>query len=108
LPIDTETGFRDAVLINGALGLGESVAQGTANPDEFYVFKPTLAGEFRPILPKTLGTKEFKLVFEEGGARQAPQHSDREGPSRALRPHRWRDPDPGVMSRTVSTWSMER
>ena len=41
--IDTETGFADAVLINGAYGLGESVVQGTVNPDEFYVFKPTLA-----------------------------------------------------------------
>jgi pyruvate, water dikinase len=68
--IDTETGFRDAVLINGAYGLGESVVQGTVNPDEFYVFKPTLASGLRPILQKTLGTKEFKLVYEEGGTRQ--------------------------------------
>jgi pyruvate, water dikinase len=68
--IDTETGFRDAVLINGAYGLGESVVQGTVNPDEFSVFKPTLAAGFRPILQKTLGTKEFKLVYEEGGTRQ--------------------------------------
>ena len=67
--IDTETGFANAVLINGAYGLGESVVQGTVNPDEFYVFKPTLAG-FRPILQKKLGTKEFKLVYEEGGTRQ--------------------------------------
>ena len=40
--IDTETGFANAVLITGAYGLGESVVQGTVNPDEFYVFKPTL------------------------------------------------------------------
>src|SRR5690606_35790982 len=46
--IDTETGFRDAVLITGAYGLGESVVQGTVNPDEFYVFKPTLREGFRP------------------------------------------------------------
>ena len=39
--------------------------QGTVNPDEFYVFKPTLTGDFRPILQKKLGTKEFKLVYEE-------------------------------------------
>ena len=51
-------------------GLGESVVQGTVNPDEFYVFKPTLRTGFRPILQKTLGTKEFKLVYEEGGSRQ--------------------------------------
>jgi pyruvate, water dikinase len=68
--IDTETGFSNAVLITGAYGLGESVVQGSVNPDEFYVFKPTLAGGFRPILQKKLGTKEFKLVYEEGGTRQ--------------------------------------
>ena len=68
--IDTETGFSNAVLITGAYGLGESVVQGTVNPDEFYVFKPTLADDFRPILQKKLGTKEFKLVYEEGGTRQ--------------------------------------
>jgi len=68
--IDTETGFPNAVLINAAYGLGESVVQGTVNPDEFYVFKPALAKGFRPILQKKLGTKEFKLVYEEGGTRQ--------------------------------------
>lgn len=67
--LDTESGFRDVVLINGAYGLGESVVQGTVNPDEFYVFKPTLRERFRPILQKKLGTKEFKLVYEEGGSR---------------------------------------
>ena len=68
--IDTETGFQNAVLINGAYGLGESVVQGTVNPDEFYVFKPTLRRGLRPILQKKLGTKEFKLIYEEGGSRQ--------------------------------------
>ena len=68
--IDTETGFSNAVLVNGAYGLGESVVQGSVNPDEYYVFKPTLAKGFRPILQKKLGTKEFKLVYEEGGTRQ--------------------------------------
>jgi pyruvate,water dikinase len=68
--IDTETGFSNAVLITGAYGLGESVVQGTVNPDEFYVFKPTLTDGLRPIIQRTLGTKEFKLVYEEGGTRQ--------------------------------------
>ncbi len=68
--IDTETGFSNSVLITGAYGLGESVVQGTVNPDEFYVFKPTLTGDYRPILQRKLGTKEFKLVYEEGGTRQ--------------------------------------
>ena len=67
--IDTESGFSNAVLITGAYGLGESVVQGTVNPDEFYVFKPTLSKGFRPILQKKLGTKEFKLIYEEGGTR---------------------------------------
>ena len=67
--IDTETGFRDVVLINAAFGLGENVVQGSVNPDEFYVFKPTLQEGFRPILQKTLGSKEFKLVYDTGGGK---------------------------------------
>ena len=67
--LDTETGFRDVVLINAAYGLGETVVQGTVNPDEYYVFKPTLKLGKRPILQKTLGSKEFKLIYAEGGAR---------------------------------------
>jgi len=61
--IDTESGFRGAVLITGSYGLGELVVQGTVNPDEFYVFKPTLRKGFRPILQKKLGTKEIKMVY---------------------------------------------
>jgi pyruvate,water dikinase len=67
--IDTETGFRDAVLINAAYGLGENVVQGSVNPDEYYVFKPTLKKGFRPILQKTIGSKEFKLIYDIGGAK---------------------------------------
>ena len=67
--IDTETGFRDAVLINAAYGLGENIVQGSVNPDEYYVFKPTLKHGYRPILQKTLGTKEFKLVYDVGGGK---------------------------------------
>ena len=67
--IDTETGFRDAVLINAAYGLGENVVQGSVNPDEFYVFKPTLKTGFRPILQKIVGTKEFKLIYDIGGGK---------------------------------------
>ena len=67
--IDTETGFRDAVLINAAYGLGENVVQGSVNPDEYYVFKPTLKQGFRPILQKLVGTKEFKLIYDVGGGK---------------------------------------
>ncbi len=67
--IDTETGFRDAVLINAAYGLGENVVQGSVNPDEYYVFKPTLKQKFRPILQKIVGSKEFKLIYDVGGGK---------------------------------------
>lgn len=65
--IDTESGFRDAVLVNAAYGLGESVVQGTVNPDEYLVFKPTLKQGFRPVLQRRLGSKELKVVYDEGG-----------------------------------------
>jgi len=65
--IDTESGFRNAVYITGAYGLGENVVQGVVNPDQFYVFKPTLKEGFRPIVEKKLGTKEKKLVYKEFG-----------------------------------------
>ena len=68
--IDTETGFRDAILINAAYGLGENIVQGAINPDEYYVFKPTLRDGHRPILQKTLGTKEFKLIYDVGGGKR--------------------------------------
>jgi len=67
--IDTETGFPDVVLISAAYGLGENIVQGSVSPDEFYVFKPTLKQGHRPILRKTLGSKEFKLVYDIGGGK---------------------------------------
>lgn len=67
--LDTETGFRDVVLINAAYGLGEYVVQGTVTPDEYTVFKPTLLTGHRPILQKTVGTKESKLVYDTGGSK---------------------------------------
>ena len=65
--LDTESGFRDAVVINGAWGLGEAVVQGMATPDEWIVFKPTLKLGFRPIVTRKLGVKEVKMVFADGG-----------------------------------------
>ncbi|HYA28977.1 MAG TPA: phosphoenolpyruvate synthase [Acidobacteriota bacterium] len=67
--IDTETGSQNVVLINAAFGLGENVVQGSINPDEYYVFKPTLKQGFRPILHKRLGSKEFKMVYDIGGSK---------------------------------------
>jgi len=65
--IDTDSGFRDVVYITAAYGLGENVVQGIVNPDQFYVFKPTLKEGFRPIVEKKLGTKEKKLVYGKNG-----------------------------------------
>jgi pyruvate, water dikinase len=67
--IDTETGFKDAVLVTAAYGLGENVVQGSVNPDEYFVFKPTLKQGFRPILNRRLGTKEIQMVYDVGGSK---------------------------------------
>jgi pyruvate,water dikinase len=67
--IDTESGFRDAVLISAAYGLGENVVQGSVTPDEYTVFKTTLKTGHRPILQKTVGSKEFKLIYDTGGGK---------------------------------------
>jgi pyruvate,water dikinase len=64
--IDTESGFKDAILITGSYGLGETVVQGSVNPDEFYVFKPTLKTGHRPIIQKKLGAKEIKMIYATG------------------------------------------
>jgi len=65
--IDTETGFQNAVLITAAYGLGENVVQGTVNPDEYVVFKPTLKSGHKPILNKRLGTKALRMVYDTTG-----------------------------------------
>jgi pyruvate, water dikinase len=62
--IDTESGFRDAVLINSIYGLGEYIVQGMVNPDEYYVFKPTLAQGYNAIISRRLGEKRNKLVYK--------------------------------------------
>jgi pyruvate,water dikinase len=61
--LDTESGFRDVVMITAAYGLGENVVQGAVNPDEFLVFKPTLATGHRPIIRRHLGEKALKMVY---------------------------------------------
>ena len=65
--IDTESGFKDAVYITGAYGLGENVVQGAVNPDQFYVFKPTLEKGFKPIVEKKVGTKEKRMIYGDKG-----------------------------------------
>ncbi|MCF8119768.1 MAG: phosphoenolpyruvate synthase [Deltaproteobacteria bacterium] len=68
--IDTETGFPHVAVINAAWGLGETVVQGMVNPDEYRIFKPLLHKDsFRPIIEKTLGEKEKKMVYATGGTK---------------------------------------
>ncbi len=61
--LDTESGFRDVVFVTGSYGLGEMVVQGAVNPDEFYVFKPTLNAGKPAVLRRTLGTKALRMVY---------------------------------------------
>ncbi len=66
--LDTETGFRDAVLLTAAYGLGENVVQGAVNPDEWLIFKPTLLTGHRPILSRRLGSKAIRMVYGASSA----------------------------------------
>ena len=63
--LDTESGFEDAVFITSAYGLGETVVQGSVNPDEFYVHKSTLRSGKPAILSRSLGSKSIKMVYAE-------------------------------------------
>ena len=63
--VDTDSGFKDVILINSTFGLGESIVQGAVNPDEFYVHKPTYNKGFKAILKKSLGTKLSKIIFAD-------------------------------------------
>ncbi|HEY0941237.1 MAG TPA: phosphoenolpyruvate synthase [Steroidobacter sp.] len=66
--LDTDSGFRNVVFITASYGLGETVVQGAVNPDEFYVYKPTLKSGHAPILRRTLGAKAIKMVYGEPGS----------------------------------------
>ncbi len=61
--IDTDSGFKDIVLINASYGLGENVVKGTVNPDSYYIFKPTLLQGFKPIIEKKVGEKKLKMIY---------------------------------------------
>jgi len=65
--LDTESGFRDVVLINAAYGFGEAVVQGAVNPDELLVFKPTLQQGYGAIISRRLGSKAERMVVASGG-----------------------------------------
>ncbi|WP_297794903.1 phosphoenolpyruvate synthase [uncultured Marinobacter sp.] len=73
--LDTESGFRDVVFITGAYGLGENIVQGSVEPDEFYVHKPTFAKGHRTVLRRRLGEKALKMVYLEGETRQTTRNT---------------------------------
>ncbi|UQB42678.1 phosphoenolpyruvate synthase [Thiomicrospira microaerophila] len=68
--IDTETGFQEAVFITGAYGLGENVVQGSVDPDEFFVHKPTFKLGARAVLKRHLGSKKIKMVYSSGNTKE--------------------------------------
>ncbi|MFH1173191.1 MAG: PEP/pyruvate-binding domain-containing protein, partial [bacterium] len=68
--LDTESGFRDLILINSIYGLGENIVKGLVNPDEFFVFKPTLKDylngkKINPVISRQLGTKDHRLIYSD-------------------------------------------
>jgi pyruvate,water dikinase len=67
--LDTESGFRDVVLISSSFGLGEMVVKGRVDPDEFLVFKPNLAKGCRPIIKRVVGQKQEKLIYSSRGGK---------------------------------------
>lgn len=70
--LDTESGFDQVVLITSAYGLGETVVQGAVNPDEFYVFKPSLRDGKRAVIRRNLGGKAIKMVFSDNNTTKNP------------------------------------
>lgn len=63
--IEPESGFENVMLLSGIWGLGENIVQGTVNPDEFYVFKPSLMREKYPIIQKRMGDKKLMMVYAD-------------------------------------------
>ena len=68
--LDTESGFEDVIFITSAYGLGETIVQGSVNPDEFYVYKPSLEQDNSAILRRNLGSKKRKMIFTDTTAHE--------------------------------------
>jgi len=68
--LDTESGFPGVVFITSSYGLGETVVQGAVNPDEFYVFKETLAQGKKAIIRRSLGSKLIQMQFAPAGSKE--------------------------------------
>ncbi|OGF21588.1 phosphoenolpyruvate synthase [Candidatus Falkowbacteria bacterium RIFOXYB2_FULL_38_15] len=82
--LDTETGFRDVVLINSAWGLGNNIVKGAVTPDQYFVFKPTLKSGYKPIIGKNLGSKKIKSVYSKNGSIKNLKNSKKEKLSYSL------------------------
>ncbi|HEY6859824.1 MAG TPA: phosphoenolpyruvate synthase [Pseudolabrys sp.] len=72
--LDTESGFRNVVFVTGVYGLGENIVQGTVDPDEFYVHKPTFSAGHRAVLSRSLGRKQLRMIYADrgGGTKNVP------------------------------------
>lgn len=100
--LDTESGFRDVVLITGAYGLGETIVQGTVDPDEFYVHKPTFEAGRRAVLRRRRGQKSVQMVLTEDA------HATRVVPTSALDQDRYCLADPEVLELAAMALAIER
>ncbi|MGZ4593495.1 MAG: phosphoenolpyruvate synthase, partial [Actinomycetes bacterium] len=100
--LDTESGFRDVVLVTGSYGLGETIVQGTVDPDEFSVHKPTYLDGYRAVLRRRLGEKEVRMVLTDDG------RSTRVMPTRAQDRERFCLTDAEVLDLTEMALTIER
>jgi len=97
--LDPETGHRGVVLVTSSFGLGESVVQGRVAPDQFLVHKETLRAGYKPLVRRTLGTKEVRLVYDDSGHKQV-----RSEPVPVEERARWSLTDADVL--TLATWAV--
>ena len=102
--LDTESGFRDVVLVTASYGLGENLVQGAVDPDEFYVHKPTMLNGFRAVLRRRIGDKAVKMVLAEGGEKQ----TTRNVPTPKVDRERFCITDDDVLELTSGALAIER
>jgi pyruvate,water dikinase len=102
--LDTESGFRDAVFVTAAYGLGENIVQGAVDPDEFYVHKPTYEAGHRAVLRRRLGDKAVAMVLATGGTR----HTTRNIPTPKAARHAFCVDDADVLELAGHAITIER
>ncbi len=74
--IEPESGFENVILLSGVWGLGENIVQGTVNPDEFYIFKPSLKKKYYPIIQKKLGDKKLTMIYASKAEKETTFNED--------------------------------